>query len=504
MATMTGASRAQLRLAVLTFRENRRRSLVGMLVLVGASGVAGLAGYVLKAGGAATAVVWALGMAGVLLLGYLALSRFEWFIWIVLLTRPVLDLLKPERGSGGSSSGQLATVMGAAVIVGGLVWVAAVSREGRRLPMSVVSRALILLTVASLVSVGHSAQPMTSVLQVARTTGAVVLFVVLEQLLRTRQLAARTLLVCALSTLVPLGVGVVQIATGGGSTRDGLARVTGSFLHPNTFGLFLVLVLLMGYAVRRHVAGGARRLLDVLLVLCIVELLFTYSRGSWIVLAGGLLVLAVLAERRLFLILPIALVAIYVLFPSVVTRFVDLGATDTVSGRPGNSASWRLAHLEDLLGASNGWSLFGIGPKMSEQLTVGGEPPHNDAIRLFVENGIVGLVFYLMFLVGLVLVARRALRRLRTGFDRGLAVGYAAVVVAFLLDSMGANLITQFVLLIYVLALTAVVQAWVNTADPPDRPSRAAGPPVVGGESSESAHVRSGAGRMDGHDHGDS
>jgi hypothetical protein len=69
-----------------------------------------------------------------------------------------------------------------------------------------------------------------------------------------------------------------------------------------------------------------------------------------------------------------------------------------------------------------------------------------------------------MFLLALIVLAVRALRRLRTGFGRGLAVGNAACLVAFLLDSMGANLITQFVLLIYVLALTAVVQAWVIRA----------------------------------------
>jgi putative inorganic carbon (HCO3(-)) transporter len=420
----------------------------------------------------------ALGVVAVVVLGYLSLHRFEWLIWVVLLTRPILDLTKAEPGAGAEtqSSGQLATLMGVALIVAGPVWLAGISRQGRRLPLGAISRALLLLTATSLVSVLMSANPAVSAVQVARTTGAVMVFVVLEQLLRTRRDARRALLICALSTVFPLIVGLVQLATGTGfDGGDGLNRITGSFLHPNTFGFFLVMVLLMGYPMRRYVSGGQRWLLDTLLVLCLVELVFTYSRGSWIVLVAGLLVVGVIADRRLLLgvllVLPVIAVGALLFVPSAVERLTDLSTPDTLGGRAGNSATWRLAHLEELL--SDGVTFFGIGPKMSEQLTAGGKAPHNDAARMLVENGVVGLVLYLTFLVGLVLLARRALRRLRSGFDRALAVGFTATVTAFLLDSMGANLITQFVLLIYLLTLAAIVQTWVVTAPQTSTDSRA-------------------------------
>jgi O-antigen ligase len=447
--------------------------------------------------GVAFDIVVAAGIGGVLLLGYLALHRFEWFIWVVLLVRPLLDLTKGERGAGGS--GHMATMLGAAVLVAGIVWLAALSRERHRLPMGAVSRALLLLTLSSLISVLHSAQPLVSAAQMARTTAAVVLFIVLEQLLRTRRLAMWTLVVCALSTIGPIGVALFQLATGDGSKAQGVSRITGSFLHPNTFGFVLVIVLLMGYALRRHVSRRARWTIDALLVVSAVELLFTYSRGSWFVLVLGLLVLAVLAERRLFLVLPILGAGIYFFLTPVVSRVADLAREDTVGGRPGNSASWRLAHLEGLLAASDGLTLFGIGPKMADQLTEGSRAPHNDAVRLFVENGAFGLVCYLLFLAALVLVACRALRRLRTGFERGLAVGFAATVAAFLADSMGANLITQFVSLIYVLGLTAVVQAYVATADTacPGNPNVSDPACAAGDDRSEcpSTYVQSSAGQ---------
>jgi O-antigen ligase len=411
-----------------------------------------------------------LGAIAVIVLSYLSLHRFEWLIWVVLLTRPILDLTKPDPdpSAASSSSGQLATVMGVALIVAGPIWLAGLSRAGRRLPFGAISRALLLLTATSLISVLMSANPIVSAMQVARTAGAVMVFIVLEQLLRSRDDAMRALIICAVATVFPLIVGVVQLITGTGLADEGLNRITGSFTHPNGFGFFLVMVLLMGYPMRRCVSGRQRWLLNALLVSALVELVFTYSRGSWIVLVLGLLAVGVIADRRLLLglslALPVTAAAVLLFVPSVADRLRDLSTPDTLGGRAGNSATWRIAHLEELL--SDGVTLFGIGPKMSERLTVGGKPPHNDAARMLVENGVVGLVLYLAFLVGLVLLARRALRRLRSGFDRALAVGFTATVTAFLLDSMGANLITQFVLLIYLLALAAIVQTWIATAAP--------------------------------------
>jgi O-antigen ligase len=404
-------------------------------------------------------VTVAVGVIGVVVLGFLALQRFEWFIWMILLVRPVVDLTKGSTGVS-AGSGTVATIVGGAVILVGLLWLAGLSRQRGRLRMGFISRALLLLMLSSVISVGFSSQPLTSALQVARTLGAVMVFLVLEQLLRSPALVRRALIVCAVSALAPLLVGGMQFLSRGGAT-NGLNRVTGSFTHPNTFGFFLVMLILMGYALRAYVPGRPRWAVDALLLVAAAEMLLTYSRGGWIVLAVGLLVIGVLADRRLFVALPVVATAVWFLFPNIQARISDLQTADTVGGRPGNSLAWRLTHVQELLTARQGDPVFGIGPKMADLLVVGGRPPHNDAVRLLVENGLVGLVCYVLFLVALVALAVRALRRLRAGFGRGLAVGFSGCMVAFVVDSMGANLIANFVLLIYVLTLAAVVQAWV-------------------------------------------
>lgn len=424
------------------------------------------------------AVLLTVGSAGLVVLLLLAYTDIERFVYAVLLLRPVLDLSKSTTGAQiSSSSGLLATGFGAIVIVTGAVWFAALSRAGLRQRPGVVSVALLAMMAASLFSVADSRLPFLSALQVARTLGAVVVYLVLEQLLRTRALALRTLVVCGLSAVAPLLVGLLQMVTGTSRGSAGLDRLTGAFLHPNSFGIFLVVLVVMALAVLPHLSGRPRLAVGALLAVSGLELVLTYSRGSWITLVVGVAVIAALQSRRLFLLFPLA-VALLLVLPSVRGRLADLAQGDTVGGRAGNSFTWRLQHIQEILASVHGQTLFGIGPKLTDLLTEGGRPPHNDVVRVFVENGAVGLACYLLLLAGMCTVAVRFLRAATPGLERGIAVGYCGVVAAFVVNSMGANLITQFVILIYVFTLTAVASALgrLARAGRADRMPEATGP----------------------------
>lgn len=447
--------------------RSRRGKVVTIVLAVVAVALAVVIGANESTIGYLTPITAVVGIGAMFVLSRLAMDRFEWFIWIVLLTRPLLDLAKPDAGAAREPTSQLATLVGAIVIVGGVIWFAAISRKGDRLPMGVISRSLILLTLTSFISVWMSADRIGSLGQVARTTGAVVVFVCLEQLIRTRKLALQTLVVCGLSAAFPLIIGLVQMPFRDTSNETVASRISSTFLHPNTLGLFLVIFILMLYPLRRHVGKRMRWAFVAAMLAGSVELVFTASRGAWIVLVVGFAVIGLLVkeERKIFWIGPAVLGLTAIAVPSLVVRLADLSTEDTIGGRPGNSATWRIDHYASLLDNSQ-VSVFGIGPKMSDYLTDGGKPPHNDALRMLIENGVVGLFCYVAFVIGLVLVAMHGLRRLHTGFDRALAVGYMAVVVAFISNSMGSNVITQFVILIYLLGLAAIVQALAQLADP--------------------------------------
>jgi putative inorganic carbon (HCO3(-)) transporter len=400
----------------------------------------------------------AVGAIGAVVLLSTAYARFELFILLALLVRPMLDALNSSHSATGGSSGILAAGFGAMVTAAGLVWMGELSRTADRFPLSFPARAAVAVCAAMTISVYVSSNRTLSLFQVARTVGAVALLLIVEQLIRGREQLSRVLTACFFAAVVPLAVGLVQLVTTRGTVqRLGLSRIVGTFSHPNSYGFFLALLIIMGTALFRHVNAQTRVAITLLTALSAVELVFTYSRGSWLVLVAGLLVVGLTQTRKLLVILPVGL-GVALLVPSVTARLTNLTAGPQISGQPGNSLAWRFAHWNSLLESVNGHILLGIGPGQADRLVAGNLAPHNDFVRMFVETGVLGLLCYVALIVALLSVAVRGLRVL-TGLERGLAVGYAGCAVAFVLDSIGANLITQFVLLIYVFTFAAAVTA---------------------------------------------
>jgi hypothetical protein len=78
---------------------------------------------------------------------------------------------------------------------------------------------------------------------------------------------------------------------------------------------------------------------------------------------------------------------------------------------------------------------------------------------VYVETGIAGLVAYLWLLVAAVNVAGTGLLEVHTSPYRGLVVGFAGVLTAFLILSLVSNVITQLVLLWYFATLASLATA---------------------------------------------
>ena len=115
-----------------------------------------------------------------------------------------------------------------------------------------------------------------------------------------------------------------------------------------------------------------------------------------------------------------------------------------------------------MLDVSSERRITGLGLGVVSQTTEEEREPHNDFVRALAELGIIGLLAYIALLAVLV---GRAVRGVWPGHSRGdpivegISEGFAALTAALLLASVTGNLMTQLVLLWYVLAFAVLSKA---------------------------------------------
>jgi O-antigen ligase len=334
------------------------------------------------------------------------------------------------------------------------VWLFVQFKTGRLVPPSLLSLAWLAFVGVALVSALASDRPLESVAEWGRIATAVGMLLVLQQLLGRTGDVRPVLAACFASAVIPLAFAAYQVASGGIAAIEG-ERVHATFAHANAFGFYLVLLLTMGVALLSHVRLRARSLLLILLWFSAAALLVTYSRGSWVALVVGLVVVAFLQDPRLILlVVGVGAAAVLSLSP-VAERLTDLGSEPQVAGIEGNSLAWRLEYWGTVAGLADESPIIGIGPKMTQYVTDAAKVPHNDYLRAYVEMGILGVSAYAAVVAALIHTARHALSWAPHGLGQGVAVGFAGCVAAFIVFSVAENVMSQVVVLWYFVAFAA-------------------------------------------------
>jgi len=202
-------------------------------------------------------------------------------------------------------------------------------------------------------------------------------------------------------------------------------------------------------AVWPHVSGRTQVPLLILIGGCSFCLLLTYTRSSYIATFIGVFIVGMYQSKKLVGTLLIAVLVVAIAVPSVSQRFSDLQRSQRFSGAAGNSLVWRVSYWKQVASLANQTPVTGIGLKMIEQRTDDAKNAHNDFLRVYVETGLLGLTAYISLLIGLGMVSRRALKKAKPGFHRGVANGFFGCFVAFVILSMVSNVISQVVILWY-------------------------------------------------------
>jgi O-antigen ligase len=414
-------------------------------------------GIMISGLGTGAAVVLPFAMVGAVILGVMALVRFELFVAAVLVLRSALDSTKLHasgnlNATNGSPSGlDPAAILAVLFMVASLIYYAAERRSGKVAPQSKspIRIPLLCFLGAGLVSVLGSTDPKTSALECLRVSAVVVMVIVLERLLVKESNLRRLIQATFYSAIIPILFAAIQAVTGKGASIGGFSRIQGTFLHPNPFSIYLTFLIIMGVAMWPHVSGRAQVPLLVMIGGCSFALLLTYTRSSYIAAFIGVFIVGLYQSKKLVGALLIGVLVVAIAVPSVSQRFSDLQRSQRFSGAAGNSLVWRFSYWKQVAALANKTPVTGIGLKMIEQRTDDAKNAHNDFLRVYVETGLVGLAAYASLLIGLFVISRRALKKAKPGYHRGIAVGFFGCYVAFVILSMVSNVISQVVILWY-------------------------------------------------------
>lgn len=415
----------------------------------------------LLGGGLAIAALWPvsayafgpLALPGLLTaigLGFLIGRRPEYGVALALALAPWTNLQVGEEGR------PLRLVIPALAL--GLVAYGALvaHREGR------VSRPLagsvLLFVGASLASAVQALDPASSITKLAGLVTATALFFAVLQVCHGR----RELLIVASGAVVGLllasAQGVLQHFLGQfselGFVADGeiVARVQGSFGHPNQYAGFLAVLMPLAATmlVTRALPGRMRWLAGVALALALPAVIFSYTRGALIGLVLGSLVWLAFVRPRAALVVAVTVaIAGGALAPGLLKdRFVNQSnsgdvsiradlwgsALDIYTERPVlgvglNNFKEGYASLPSTLANASQRRLLHQGQVLT--------PPHaaNLYLNILAEEGLIGILAFLAFAGAAVATTYRGCR-VRDPAARAVCVGLGAGLMTLALHSM--------------------------------------------------------------------
>ncbi len=379
--------------------------------------------------------------------GILALKRFEWFLAFILVVRTSLDALNISSTSSGSGVDPGAA-MGAVFIVAAGLWLATQKYSGTWVKLSRTTMWLWAFAGACLLSCVASGDRTNSVVETSKVVAGVLMFSVLEQYLGRRPERVKLVITCLyLSFIVPAVVGLHQWIAGTGTRfYSDASRVSGTYPHPSSFAIYLLMVIPVSVMLIGYYEGWKRYALIAVMSISTILLVATYTRAAWFAALAIVVYLGMRGRPQLLLAAGVLIVVLLVAVPSVAGRFADLKSTpvNVVPGQaPPNSLAWRIEYWQLVLPLADSNPITGIGFGQVQVVEPDKLPPHNGFIEAYVETGVVGLIAVTGVVLSLGSALRKRLRESEPGFDRMLALAAIATAIGIIIQFFVENLLDQ-------------------------------------------------------------
>ncbi len=263
------------------------------------------------------------------------------------------------------------------------------------------------------------------------------------------------------SPWIPIAIGAyTRFKSGGG-------RFAATFSHPNILAFFILII--MGCLIfRLDQEGGFRKISFkrlVVLILLSVILVLTETRSGWAAFLLMVIIYAFVFNRRL--IVPMVILMAILFSTPLVRNKIDNIFRKTgseVSINDQSSLGWRFTAWRDLWNAGQDNPILGHGINASYGIVKEHLGAHNDYLRYFVEQGLIGLITYFAPFFYVLFHSISNVRRFPRGsMLEGLAGLFICFIPAFLLMSMTENLASYVIVQWYFWALVGIYFALIQT-----------------------------------------
>lgn len=258
-------------------------------------------------------------------------------------------------------------------------------------------------------------------------------------------------LACILSSLVAIGQILLFYATGinysfaaEGVNRvfttplGGAPRITALFSHPNLLGTAvspLFMIFLYFFFTREALSRQSRTLILMTLGFMSIPLFFSCSRGTWVAIAAGTMLMFFMKTLHLFLqkILVLAL-GLLILWLTGVIQF----AYEVLVGINPQSVSARYSLFSLGLFALSDYPLIGYGYNLFSKYpgNYGGLSVHSWPVQVLSETGVLGFLTYIMIIGYIIWRVVFQLRRSRFLVNRVLLEAYLVAFVTLLVNNL--------------------------------------------------------------------
>jgi O-antigen ligase len=219
-----------------------------------------------------------------------------------------------------------------------------------------------------------------------------------------------------------------------------IIRASSTFSSPNQFGMYMAILMLVGFGILSECSVTGIKVMSVALVL-IVGLLTTYSRSSWLAFGIGFLLMFGLRRKIKKRIVVAVFVLALLALPAIIQLDIFKRIAETVL-LTDLSAAGRLPSIingiEFVRQNPLGMGLGTSGPRSGRFDKVLDQHAENFYVLMAMEIGVAGLLLYLVLIGMTVLQLYWTYRRVREPLRRGVILGTLLALVG---SSTGVMLI---------------------------------------------------------------